>query len=596
MTSAPRISVVMPVYNGGRYLTEAIDSVLAQSFEDFELIVLDDGSTDDSAEIAQRYAAREPRLSLHRLPHRGLVATLNHGLELARGDYIARADADDLNHRHRFARQCSYMDRHPDVGICGSSMRVIGGYEWRVSLDPEQLRCQLLFGMPMSHGSAVFRRAWLSASGLRYDSEFSHAEDFDLLERAAQLTKLGNVPEILYEYRFHATQVSRVHGGVQSERSGSVRARQLARLGMRASAEDLDLLRQFGERALSTSPAVAVEWMKRLIAANERTRIYRPEALRRVLAERLYGAVAGSPSLRPWAAWTFRNSGIDEGVCRSAGRALRLVARSSLPLATARRLARVPGRIATFRTPGPTTPIRAVRHLWRRGELDVREFYVFHDRCAVFLVVSKVACTSMKTAIASAYDLRVPDADSIHDVDLWRRRIPSFEHAIGRCPDSCRDYFKFAFVRNPLDRLVSCYEDQVAGRPRWRPAFPGYPFVPARISFGGFVDIVARIPDTLSDRHFRGQHSSIFRDGRAEVDFVGRFENLDADWEKVAEACRFPAELPRLKASPSRRRNYRDYYSARSLDAVRRRYHTDFSEFGYEREYAELLARLGESG
>src|SRR5262245_60726064 len=143
----PEITIIMPVYNGEAYLHEAIDSMLAQTCADFELLVLNDGSRDRSGEIARSYA--DPRVRLvENQANLGVVPTLNRGLDLARGAFIARMDADDRSLPERLARQLAFLRAHSEVGICGTWMEAIGegaGYMWRYPADHERIRCALLF-------------------------------------------------------------------------------------------------------------------------------------------------------------------------------------------------------------------------------------------------------------------------------------------------------------------------------------------------------------------------------------------------------------------------------------------------------------------
>ena len=117
----PKISVVMPAYNAENYIREAIDSILAQTFRDFEFLIIDDGSTDHTVEIIRSYSDSRIRLYQNER-NMGVAATLNRGLDLARGEYIARMDADDISLPERFAKQAAYMDAHPDVAVCGSNI------------------------------------------------------------------------------------------------------------------------------------------------------------------------------------------------------------------------------------------------------------------------------------------------------------------------------------------------------------------------------------------------------------------------------------------------------------------------------------------
>jgi len=142
-----QVTIIMPVYNGEVYLREAIDSILDQTLTDFEFLILNDGSSDHSVDIVRSYD--DPRIRLvENEANLGVVQTLNRGLDLANGTFIARMDCDDRSLRDRLARQVAFLDDHPEVGICGTWMEAIGaraGYIWRYPTDPERIRCSLLF-------------------------------------------------------------------------------------------------------------------------------------------------------------------------------------------------------------------------------------------------------------------------------------------------------------------------------------------------------------------------------------------------------------------------------------------------------------------
>jgi len=207
--SAPLISVVLPVYNGEKYLVEAIDSVLVQSFSDFELIVIDDGSTDGSLRILQEYQKRDKRILLVSRENRNLATTLNDSIDIARGEWIVRMDQDDIALPHRFERQLQWLEQ-TGADICGSWVKHFGSWDrrtWRGCQSDQAIKMEMLFKSPFVHPS-VMMRADL-AKQLRYDKTCEKAEDYDLWVRAAQAGwKMSNVPEVLLLYRRHATQIS----------------------------------------------------------------------------------------------------------------------------------------------------------------------------------------------------------------------------------------------------------------------------------------------------------------------------------------------------------------------------------------------------
>ena len=206
----PRVSILMPVYNVASYLREAMDSMLAQTYTDFELIVLDDCSPDNSAEILDTYT--DPRIVRYRGEKNvGLSNVLNVGMQLARGEYIARMDSDDLSTPERLAVQVAYLDAHPEIDLCSCGMELFGAKQevWVREHNPEDVKITALFYSPILHASSVWRRASFDRAGLLYRQEMVPAEDYDMWTRAmAAGLQLVNIPQVMYKYRIHPSQVT----------------------------------------------------------------------------------------------------------------------------------------------------------------------------------------------------------------------------------------------------------------------------------------------------------------------------------------------------------------------------------------------------
>jgi hypothetical protein len=212
MAEHPRISVVMPVRNGGRYLEPAIDSILGQTFGDFEFVIVNDGSTDATPEVLRRYQAADPRVRVFHQEKAGLVASLNRGCGHARAAYIARMDADDVAFPERFARQVEFLEVHPAVAVVGSAVvRIDGtGREIKRNICPtthaaivEALREYTCF----THPSVMLRAEALAAVG-GYRPAYGPAEDYDLWLRLSERYELANLPDPLLYYRVFPGQIS----------------------------------------------------------------------------------------------------------------------------------------------------------------------------------------------------------------------------------------------------------------------------------------------------------------------------------------------------------------------------------------------------
>jgi hypothetical protein len=216
----PRISVILPVYNAEAFLAAAVGSILAQTFRDFELIAIDDGSTDRTATILDDLAQQDDRIVVIRQRNAGVVAALNRGLALARGEFVARMDADDMARPQRFARQMTFLDAYPDVAVVGSAVTLVDatGSVLGDVRYPESAQAVAEFletGSPLAHPAVMMRRAVIIAAG-GYRAAFQYAEDYDLWLRLAEHHKLANLPDRLLLYRQHEAKLSVVRAGEQA--------------------------------------------------------------------------------------------------------------------------------------------------------------------------------------------------------------------------------------------------------------------------------------------------------------------------------------------------------------------------------------------
>ncbi len=284
----PKVSVVMAVHNGGAYLKEATESILRQSLRDFELIVVDDGSSDESAALLEAFGDARIRI-LRNQQQLGLSASLNRGADTASGDYIARMDADDVSLPARLAAQVAFLDRHPEVSIVGCWARTIGErppQTWRYPTADADIRCAFLFHSVLVHSAVMWRRPDFEGHGLRYDEGVERAQDYELWTRAAEHVCFANLPRVLQHYRLHPDQVGRQQTGAQQAVADTVRVRELQALGIDSNPAELELHHDLarahyppGEAGLDKVEA----WFNKLLAANQVSQRYPAEALKRTL-------------------------------------------------------------------------------------------------------------------------------------------------------------------------------------------------------------------------------------------------------------------------------------------------------------------------
>ncbi len=211
--SMPRVTVLIPVFNAERFLRESVKSVLAQTFAnfDFELLAINDGSTDRSREILSSFS--DPRVRIvDNDGNRGLIYTLNHGLELARGEYVARLDADDIAAPDRLAQQAAFLDQHPGVALVGGCAEFIDAegkvfMTRRVPLTHDEIVARIFSVNCFIHSGVMFRTSVVRTLG-GFRPEALHAEDYDLWLRIIERHDVANLPAVLVRYRVHPDQVS----------------------------------------------------------------------------------------------------------------------------------------------------------------------------------------------------------------------------------------------------------------------------------------------------------------------------------------------------------------------------------------------------
>jgi glycosyltransferase involved in cell wall biosynthesis len=220
----------MSVFNGQRYLVDSIESILCQTYSDFEFLIINDGSTDRSREIILSFD--DPRIRLIENPcNIGLTKSLNRGLELSKSEYIARQDADDISHTERLARQVQFLDENSDVALLGTRARAIDDYGrprrstlLRIPVGIIAIRWYLIFQNAFIHSSVMFRRSiiWEKLKG--YDNEFARAQDYELWSRTARSFKVENLSNTYLDYRFdYGSIVSRIPLSIAPEENIAIK-------------------------------------------------------------------------------------------------------------------------------------------------------------------------------------------------------------------------------------------------------------------------------------------------------------------------------------------------------------------------------------
>lgn len=292
----PLVSVIMPVFNAESYLSEAVESILSQTFPDFELITIDDCSTDGSLAVLKSFAERDTRVRLlENERNLGVTPTLNRGLKEAQGELIARMDADDISLPERLEKQIAFPQANPQIGLISGDAVAIDAEgaavdeDFSLTVEPGYIKWLLHFTCPITHPAVMGRKALFEQAG-GYDPEILYAEDYDLWQRMSQYTQLSNLGEVVLKKREHSQAIGITRREIMMRSHRLVQQRAFSRLlcrsvsleeiaALRAQAPDipakqtLELLREARRVFLAQNPLTPTE--KRLVERDYAFRVYR---------------------------------------------------------------------------------------------------------------------------------------------------------------------------------------------------------------------------------------------------------------------------------------------------------------------------------
>jgi len=309
----PIVSVIMPVFNGEKYLKESVSSILNQTFDNFEFLIINDGSTDNSLDIIKSF--NDDRIILiNNETNLKIVTSLNKGLSRAKGKYIARMDCDDISLPRRLEKQVAFLENNEDIGICGSWISLIGEKEneiWQSPINPDEIKCRLLFHSTLFHPSVILRKQLLSISGLKYDKKFLYAQDYNLWVEASRITKISNIQEVLLLYRIHKQKISSKYRDIQRFNDSIIRREQLQYLFDEINNENMDIHNAIGNWEIKCSKFFVEKsenWFKDIINANTEKKIYDEQKLFKLLFSKWLLIIKKSTKLGLWTWKKFINS------------------------------------------------------------------------------------------------------------------------------------------------------------------------------------------------------------------------------------------------------------------------------------------------
>lgn len=295
MISKPLVSVVMPNYNNEAFLVEAIDSILNQTFTDFEFLIIDDGSTDGSIDIINSYSDQRIRLIVKE-KNSGIVDALNIGLDEAVGEYMIRMDGDDISVKDRFEILVDFMKSHPDICVCSSDLQTFGSEKdqlWKLGTSVQKNKAEMLFSSPIGHASSIFKMELFKNGKLRYEKGYPYIEDYKLFTRLNKVCNMFNISKPLYLVRINDASSTFINRDTHAERLSIIYKELLSELEINCDDSEASKknLRIHFELARKQAPSFLYkdyfDWCQLLIRKNKELKIYPLLPFEEVVKEKL---------------------------------------------------------------------------------------------------------------------------------------------------------------------------------------------------------------------------------------------------------------------------------------------------------------------
>lgn len=283
--STPEVTVLLPVYNGEKYIHKSVESILNQTFTNFTLLIIDDGSTDSTKETLLQYKAKDSRINLISRPNRGLIATLNEGLRIADTKFIARMDADDISVPNRLKLQINFMKENSEISVCGSALKIIETGEIKKYFSTSQdLKAISLFQCPVAHPAVMFKRDdVLSVGG--YSPSAIYAEDYDLWDRMIYNGfKFSNIDDIGLYYRLNLNQNRFLYHAKMADTTSKIHKRILDRIGIQPTKHDLLLHKLCIDTHLEPKFKInqITSWLKKINFSNIKYKYIEEDSLEKI--------------------------------------------------------------------------------------------------------------------------------------------------------------------------------------------------------------------------------------------------------------------------------------------------------------------------
>lgn len=301
--SPPLLSIIIPTYNSEQFLSQTIQSILNQTYKNFELIIINDGSTDSSKSIIESF--NDTRIKYYEnKKNKGIVFTRNYGLQLAKGEYIGMVDSDDIVYPEKFEEQITFLEKNKDFGMVGSWVKFIDvegkrlSGSWKLNAPPEMIPSIMLFNNYFVQSAVLSRRE--SISRFTFKVDFPTAQDYLMWVEVTQNYKTWNLPKYMLDYRVHKGGITEKHKEVRSEKEKEIFRMQLKRLEIDATDKELELHSLIKDdrpiTQINTLKSIE-EWLLKIISKNKTLKVYDHRMLTKVVYNRWLKVCNKSSSL-----------------------------------------------------------------------------------------------------------------------------------------------------------------------------------------------------------------------------------------------------------------------------------------------------------
>lgn len=541
-----KVSVVMPCFNAAKYINKSIESILKQTYTNWELIIVDDGSTDESLQIMKQYASVDKRIKIiTNYERKGPGGARNIALRACSGNYIAFLDADDIAKPKRLEKEVAFLDCNKDYGAVGGQAQILGMNDHisGVSSCPtawSDIQKSIFFKNPFINSSMMFRKCIVDKYKLSFDESLRMGEDYLFWINMCGHCRIQILKENLIVYRVNDF-------GLRSQWAFEMNH------GEKCSKEHQYIYNiLWGIKGIDVSSCNSNQLINAL-SGKEDVNVF--EVIKNAVNVIKYGLI-------------ICNNKYDNVIFREVKDCIKRLYRDT-----------------KVRYKSYNRQFQAMRSdVHKYGNYPYPKYMILSQKKLIYLEIPKVANCSIK---ASMLQKKFKDDYSV--------QAESLKYTVHNLGEKYDDFYKFTFVRNPLDRVVSCYESkyhkdkQMFGKYRKDLEFDGYLFGYIRKDqgFTNFLCRIALIPDAYKDHHFKPQYNIVYdRNGRKNVDYVGKYEKLNQEYQQISEKF----NLNQLDVyNKTDRKSYMEYYNLFTTYLVYFIYRKDIKYFGYEKEYRELL-------